>query len=116
MQVIINSDHNIEVTEATETEMGSIVGAALARFESRLTRVEVHLRDESGGRSTGDDIECLVEARQEGQQPVSAAGAAATPEDALRAAVQKMVHRLETVFGKLDHRKGSTPMGGESTA
>lgn len=115
MKIIINSDKNVEVTEAVENEISSIVGAALDRFESRLTRVEVHLSDASAGRTTGDDIQCQLEARPEGLQPESTSGAADTREDALRGAVEKMISRLDTVFGKLDHRKGADPMGGEAT-
>lgn len=115
MQIIINSDQNVEITQATENEISSSVSAALTRFEDRLTRVEVHLTDASAGRSTGNDIQCLLEARPEGMQPETTSGEANTPEDALRVTVQKMVNRLETVFGKLDHRKGSNPMGGEPT-
>lgn len=115
MDIIINSDHNVGVTEDAEIELGSTISVGLARFESRLTRVEVHLSDASAGRSTGDDIQCRLEARPEGRQTETTTGASDTVEDALRIAVRKMVHRLETVFGKLDHRKGSSSMGGQST-
>lgn len=115
MQIIINSDQNVEITEAIENEMSATISAALARFADRLTRVEVHLSDASAGRSTGNDIHCLVEARPEGLQPESTSGTADTVEEVLPVTVQKMVNRLETVFGKLDHRKGSNPMGGEPT-
>ena len=115
MQIIINSDKNVEVTEDVENEISSIIRADLDRFESRLTRVEVHLSDASAGRSTGDDIHCQLEARPEGLQPESTSGTADIREDALRGALEKMISRLDTVFGKLDHRKGSTPMSGEAT-
>ncbi len=115
MKIIINSDHNFEITEAAESEMSSLISAALDRFEDRLTRVEVHLSDATAGRSTGNDIQCQVEARPAGLQTESTTNVADNRDDALRGAVHKMVSLLDSVFGKLDHRKGSTPMGGEPT-
>lgn len=115
MKIIINSDHNFEITEAAESEMSSVVSAAMERFEDRLTRVEIHLSDATAGRSTSNDIQCQVEARPAGLQVESTSDAADNRGDALRGAVHKMVSRLDTVFGKLDHKKGHTPMGGEPT-
>lgn len=112
MDVIVNTDHNITLPENAIETMESEVAASLAHFESHLTRVEVHLSDQSAGRSTGDDIRCRVEARPEGRQPELATDDASTVDDALRGALQKMQHVLESTFGRLDKRKGSTSMGG----
>lgn len=112
MQVIINSDHNVNLSETSSSEMSSTVGAALGRFDSYLTRVEVHLSDESAGRSTGNDIRCLIEARPEGLNPEVVTDNASTANGALSGALRKMVSVLDTTFGRRDHHKGGTPMGG----
>lgn len=112
MQVIVNTDHNIELSEESIGEMESVVETTLARFESHLTRVEVHLSDESAGRSTGDDIRCRLEARPEGRNPEFATENAATVDAAVSGALRKMTHVLDTTFGRLDTHKGASSMGG----
>ena len=112
MDVIINTDHNITMSESSIDQLESEVQSHLAHFASHLTRVEVHLSDASAGRSTGDDIRCEVEARPEGRQPESATDHANSVDDALSGALRKMVHVLESSFGRLDHRKGGKSMGG----
>ncbi len=47
MQVIINTDHNVNLTEESIGVMESLVESTLGHFDSHLTRVEVHLSDES---------------------------------------------------------------------
>ena len=108
MQVIVNTDHNISLTEDSTGDIESSVDAALAHFGSHLTRVEVHLSDESAGRSTGADISF----RLEGRNPEFATGNAATVDEALSGALTKMKHVLDSTFGKLDQRKGGSSMGG----
>ncbi len=112
MDVILNTDHNVSMSEVSTRQLEAEVEAKLAHFSSHLTRVEVHLSDESAGRSTGNDIRCEVEARPEGHQPESATDHATTVDDALNGALRKMVHVLETTFGRRDQRKGARSMGG----
>jgi hypothetical protein len=109
MKVIINTGHNIPLAESSIAEMESLVASTLKYFESRLTRVEVHLTDGSAGRSTGDDIRCRLEARPEGLNPEFATDNASTVDGALAGALQKMTHVLETTFGRIDdkHRGGN---------
>ena len=116
VQVIINSDHNIALSETSSGDMSAMVEHTLGRFDSDLTRVEVHLSDESAGRSTGDDIRCLIEARPEGLKPETVTDNASSATDALSGALRKMVSVLDTTFGRRDHRKGGTPMGGAETS
>ena len=116
MQVIINSDHNIALSATSSGDMSAMVEHTLGRFDSDLTRVEVHLSDESAGRSTGDDIRCLIEARPEGLNPETVTDNASSATDALSGALRKMVSVLDTTFGRRDHRKGGTAMGGAETS
>ncbi|GAA1221833.1 HPF/RaiA family ribosome-associated protein [Rhodoglobus aureus] len=112
MQVIVNTDKNITLTEEATAEIVSEIESKLSHFSSHLTRVEVHLSDGSAGRSTGDDIQCQLEARPEGKNPEFASDNASSVESAVNGAIRKMQHVLETTFGRADHRKGSSSMGG----
>jgi hypothetical protein len=102
----------ISLTEDSTGDIESSVEAALAHFGSHLTRVEVHLSDESAGRSTGADISFRLEVRPEGRNPKFATDNAATVDEALSGALTKMKHVLDSTFGKLDQRKGGSSMGG----
>jgi hypothetical protein len=107
MQVIINTDHNITLTESAIAEMESLVTSTLEYFDARLTRVEVHLTDGSSGRNTGDDIRCRLEARPEGLNPEFVTDDASTVDEAVSGALTKLKHVLTTTFGRLDdQRKG----------
>ena len=112
MQVIINTDHNIPMTEDAIDVMEASVASSLGHFDSHLTRVEVHFSDESAGRSTGNDIQCRIEARPEGRNPEFVTDNASSVDSALGGALKKMTHVLESAFGKLDQHKGATSMGG----
>lgn len=112
MQVIVNTDHNIPLSEDSIGEIESQVEAQLGHFGSHLTRVEVHLSDGSAGRSTGDDISCRLEARPEGRNAEFATDNASSVDGAVSGALRKMRQVLDTTFGKLDQHKGGSSMGG----
>lgn len=112
MKVIVNTDSNITLTEDATLELESVVQTSLDRFDSHLTRVEVHLSDASAGRSTGDDIRCRLEARPKGRGPEFATHNAAGTDAAVSGALRKLVQVLDTTFGRIDQRKGGRSMGG----
>ena len=102
MQIQVNTDSNIEGNDQLTQEVEAVVSSALDRFSSHITRVEVHLSDENSDKKFGtDDIRCLLEARVAGLQPVSAKHRAATPEQALDGAVEKMKRSLDSTLGRL---------------
>lgn len=112
MQVLINTDHNITLTENSTDELETTVETTLGHFGSHLTRVEIHLTDQSAGRSTGNDIRCLLEARPEGLEPQFVTDNASTVDAAVHGALHKMLHTLETTFGRHNQHKGASSMGG----
>jgi ribosome-associated translation inhibitor RaiA len=77
----------------------------LSRFEDRLTRVEVHLSDVNGPRS-GADMRCSIEARPAGLDPIAASDEAATVDQEVDGAADKLVTAIERTFGKSTTRKG----------
>lgn len=106
MQIEITTDDHIDASDDMIARVESDVESGLSRFESRLTRVEVHFGDENAGKSGADDKRCTVEARPTGQQPVAVTHHAATVDEAGRGAVQKLHKLLDSRFGRLDDRKG----------
>ena len=103
MKVQVNTDKTVEGSEALIEQTEAHLARALTRFENRLTRVEVHLGNESAGRTTGDDFRCLIEARPAGMDPVPVTHHSATLDAALHGATDKLetllTHKLERLEG-----------------
>ncbi len=104
MEVQINSDNNVVVSAGLSEHIETGLGSALSQFGDRLTRVEVHLRDDSAGRQTEDDIRCLIEARPAGQQPVAVTDRAEAAATAFDGAIDKLVVLLEAKFGRIQDK------------
>ena len=73
-----------------------------------LTRVEVHLSDENGGKSGPKDKRCKMEARPKGHQPILVSHDADSLTQAVEGAAQKLEHALEHLFGKLRGKRTTT--------
>jgi ribosome-associated translation inhibitor RaiA len=101
MKVQINTDHNVEGSARLKAYMADELGKALARFEEKITRIEVHLGDENSDKSAGlNDKRCLIEARPINMQPVAVTNHADTTERAFQGALDKIKKVLETTFEK----------------
>jgi hypothetical protein len=107
MLIQINSDNSTAVTEAAVEGMTAQLDIALAaRFEDRLTRVEVYFAEETAPHASERMIKCIIEARPRGQQPITVSAHAGDVEAALRGATHKAITALDTHFGKTSDRKG----------
>jgi ribosomal subunit interface protein len=105
MQIQINTDSNIEGREKLAAHVKGVVESALSRFSDRITRVEVHLSDENSHKSGQDDKRCMMEARLEGRQPTAVTHQAATLDQAVDGAADKLKRSLESTLERLrDHR------------
>jgi len=78
----------------------------------RLRRVEVYLQDMNAQKG-GIDKRCAIEAHPAGHQPVAVSNEAATVDEAVSGAVDKLNHALDHTFGRLRDRAGRVPMSGE---
>ena len=106
MQIEINTDRNIEGREALTTWVNGAVKNALSRFSERITRVEVHLSDENSDSKGGkDDVRCVMEARLEGHKPFAATDQAATVNQAVNGATDKLTSLIESTLGRLRDQK-----------
>ncbi len=115
MKIQLNTDVNIDGTEALAAQVSATIKLALERFEEHITRIEVHLSDENGGKSGPLDQRCMLEARLQGRQPVAVTEHAATVDQAVQGAAQKLAHLLDSTLGRLkDHREKTSglPLSG----
>jgi len=101
MTIQINSDNNITGTEELSSFVEGTVADTLKRFESQITRLEVHLNDENSNKSGTNDKRCMLEARLEGMQPIAVTAHGDTIEAALDNALNKLKSSLDTTLGKL---------------
>jgi len=98
LKIHINVDRSIEDYEALASRVRGVVNDVLDRFKSLVEHVEVRLNEENGQRRRGDERRCLLEARLEGRQTVAVTHQAATPEEAVRGAAEKMTSLIESCF------------------
>lgn len=101
MEVIFNTDKNIEGKERIEKYFKEQIKEDLDRFSDRVTRIEVHLSDENAAKSGENDKKCVLEARPEGLKPVAVTAFDGTVEKAITGATQKMKNALTKLIGKL---------------
>ncbi len=117
MQIHVNTDSNISGREERADQIAVTVEARLVRFGDYLTRVEVHLADESAGRTTGADHRCTIEARPAGRPPVAVTSHAPTVDESVASALGKLATVLARELDRRDHHKGSSSIrtGGEAS-
>ena len=111
LKIQVNFDKNLDRSGVNVPQVEVAIGDALSRFRDRITRVEVHLRDESAGRTTTGDKRCMIEARVAGEQPVAVVSNADSVDEAIGRATAKMQHLLASSFGKSNDQVA----GGDTT-
>jgi len=104
MQVQINTDANIDGNETLRQHIDTVVTSALERFGDRITRVEVHLSDESSSaKSRKDDKRCLMEARLAGLRPIAVSHRTGDIRQAIDGAVEKLEKIVDRTLGRLNN-------------
>lgn len=101
MQVLVNSDHHIAGGASVSTRVETIVLDAVDRFETRLTRVEVHLNDVNGPKHGDREKRCMMEARIGGLRPLAVKHQAPTLLEAIEGAADKLERALDHTLGRL---------------
>ena len=102
------SDKHIDSDKRTQDWVTATVEVTLERHLEDLTRVEVHLSDENGGKSGPKDKRCKMEARPKGHQPILVSHDADSLTQAVEGAAEKLEHALEHLFGKLRGKRTVT--------
>ena len=103
MQILVNTDNAIKGDEQLIERIEAIAREGLSRYADRITRVDVHLSDVNGRRD-GVDKHCVIEVRPKGLEPLVTTDQAETVDKVALSAIHKMVHLLESTFGKLSAR------------
>lgn len=101
MKIQFNTDKTISGEERNEDFFTNQIAKGLERFQSHITRIEVHLSDSNGKKDGLNDIMCLLEARLEGRKPIAVSSQASTIESAVSEAILKLQTSLETILGRL---------------
>jgi ribosome-associated translation inhibitor RaiA len=104
MLIQTNTDRNIEGSTELSAHVESVVEGTVGRFSDRISRVEVHLSDENSSRGGADDKRCMMEARLEGHGPTAVTHDAATVEEAVNGAADKLARSIESTLGRLRDR------------
>ncbi len=105
MQIQIHTDNHIDGDELLFAHIEAVVENAVRHVKEHLTRVEVHLDDENGGKAGGRDKRCLMEARLRNHQPVAVSHHAGSVHQAVDGAARKLTAALESLLGRLDDHR-----------
>lgn len=100
MKIQYNTDKTITGDERNQDFFTSQISEELKRYESDISRIEVHISDENGQKEGIRDIRCLLEGRLEGRQPIAVSDQADTIELAVSGAIEKLKTSLETILGR----------------
>lgn len=101
MIIQINSDNNLILHDEYRNKLNDLFSYEMSRFNQFITRLEVHLSDENGAKSSVHDKRCMLEVRQEGKQPIAVTEIAETYDSAIAGAIEKLKTSLDTIQGKL---------------
>jgi len=101
MQIQVNTGHNIEGGAALVAYVSNVVEGALNLVSDHITRVEVHLSDETGSKSSPNDIRCVMEARLEHHQPIAVTDHASIEAEAVTGAADKLTRLIDHTLGRL---------------
>src|SRR5215469_10935852 len=107
MQIQINSDKHVTVHPKLSNFVENELLRTLHRFDTQLTRIEVHLAN--GSRAGVNNKRCTLEARPRGLPPLVVTGIASSTQQSVSGAAEKMKRQLAGTFGRLAARRFNAP-------
>ena len=107
MFIQIHADNQIESNAERDARLEDQIRQRMARFEDRITDIEVHVSDLNGSKGGNGDLRCTLEARVNGIPPVAVADEGTSVDRAVIGAAKKAVRALDHQLGKLSDRRGS---------
>ena len=106
MKVLLNTDHHTDGKHEMADHLRVVVKDAVAQFGAHVTRVVAHIADEnSSAKTTSDEIQCTLEARLIGREPVVVKDRAGSVHQAIHGAAGKLKRALTTALEKHDPRQ-----------
>lgn len=104
LKILIQTDKNIESSVGLEEHVRNTVSKAMAHFDERLTRVEVHLRDVNGEKFGDRDHECMMEARLRGLKPLAVTHADGNLHQAIAGASERLRNAVANLVARMEAR------------
>lgn len=101
MTIQINTDNTLNGDRQRQDFFKSQITESLKRYQSHITRIEVHLKDENGKKDGFNDVSCMLEARLEGRQPIAITNQANTIDLAVTGAIDKIKTAIGSILGKI---------------
>jgi ribosome-associated translation inhibitor RaiA len=98
MQIQVNAA-DAQTRDVDEEMVRNEVLKAMERFASRITRIEVHVKDVNGPKS-GDDKQCTMEARLAGLDPMTVTADAPDVRSAVISAAGKLQRKVQSDLEK----------------
>ena len=106
MFIQIRTDNQVESDAGRNAQIEEQVRQRLARFENRITDIEIHVSDVNGPRGGNADLKCTLEARVNGLAPVAVTDQGNTMDRAVIGAAKKAVRALDHQLGRLADARG----------
>ena len=106
MFIQIRTDNQVESDAGRNAQIEEQVRQRLARFENRITDIEIHVSDVNGPRGGNADLKCTLEARVNGLAPVAVTDQGNTMDRAVIGAARKAVRALDHQLGRLADARG----------
>lgn len=100
MQIQINTDKNVESNERLVKYYTEELKTELARFDDKITRIEVHFGDENSDKFGLKDKRCLIEVRLAKKQPLAVTDFNESIEKSFYGALEKVKKVLDTSLEK----------------
>jgi len=106
MLIQLNTDNHVEEQDKELRTVKSEIQAALARFATQITRVEVYFRDANAQKHGSLDKECTIEVRLAGKRPTAVTHAASALSSSFHGALTKITHVLQKRVAKTRPPRG----------
>ena len=100
MIIQFKTDKTINGDERHQSHFKSLIEEELKRYQSRITRFEVHNSDENRKKEGINDFRCLLEVRLKDKQPIAVTNQADKLETAVVGAIDKLEISLERILGQ----------------
>lgn len=119
MNIFINTANDLKSSENFHEQIRQTITDSLGSHGAHITRIEVHLSDENGGKFGIDDKRCLLEARIERMKPLAVSHHAGNLLLAVEGATDKLNKSIEHIVGRRqsqrDHKSVSEHLIQEGT-
>jgi hypothetical protein len=106
MLIEVRTDGNINGGEQFSDRVEAELRTALHRYGDRIRRIDLHLSDAVGNKTSHDDKCCMIEARLDGREPIVVTHQESSLDQAIHGAVHKLKKSIDSALGKdstLDH-------------